>query len=300
MGEVYLAEHRLLRRPCAVKLIRPERVGDPRNLGLFEREVQATAGLTHPNTVEVYDYGHAEDGTFYYVMEYLSGLTLEDVVRRHGPLPPGRAVYLLRQVCDALREAHDAGLVHRDVKPGNLMVCTRGGIHDVAKLLDFGLVEPRGSGKPGDDPARQVGIAGTPSYMAPEQATGRDRPDARSDLYSLGAVGYFLLTGHPPFVRGSVLQVLAAHGVDPVVFPDHLKGGLPDDLQAVVLRCLEKDPADRFADAAESRRRVGGLSDAPGHGRERTRPGGGDRWPERAGRCPTIRSSRPGRRGRSR
>jgi eukaryotic-like serine/threonine-protein kinase len=249
MGEVYQAEHRLLRRPCAVKLIRPERFADPRYLGRFEREVQATAGLTHPNTVEVYDYGHAEDGTFYYVMEYLSGLTLEDVVRRYGPLPPGRAVYLLRQVCDALREAHGAGLVHRDVKPGNVMVCTRGGLHDVAKLLDFGLVELRGSGKLGDDPAWQSGIAGTPAYMAPEQAAGRNRPDARSDLYSLGAVGFFLLTGHPPFVRGSVLEVLAAHGVDPVVFPDHIEGGLPDDLRAVVLRCLEKDPADRFADA---------------------------------------------------
>ena len=143
MGEVYLAEHRLLRRPCAVKLIRPERVGDPQSLGRFEREVQATAGLTHPNTVEIYDYGHTEDGTFYYVMEYLSGLTLEELVGRHGPLPPGRVVFLLRQVCDALREAHDAGLIHRDVKPGNVMVCARGGIHDVAKLLDFGLVEPR-------------------------------------------------------------------------------------------------------------------------------------------------------------
>jgi serine/threonine-protein kinase len=250
MGEVYQAEHRFLRRPCAVKLIRPERFADPRCLGLFEREVQATAGLTHPNTVEVYDYGHADDGTFYYVMEYLSGLTLEELVGRHGLLPPGRAVYLLRQVCDALREAHGAGLVHRDVKPGNVMVCTRGGIHDMAKLLDFGLVEQRDSAKPGDDPAWQGGIVGTPAYMAPEQATGRNRPDARSDLYSLGAVGFFLLTGHPPFVRRSVMEVLAAHRGDPVVFPVHIKGGLPDDLQAVVLRCLEKDPANRFADAA--------------------------------------------------
>jgi serine/threonine-protein kinase len=251
MGEVYLAEHRLLRRPCAVKLIRPERVGDPRSLGLFEQEVQATAGLTHPNTVEVYDYGHTEDGTFYYVMEYLSGLTLEEAVRRHGPLAPGRVVYLLRQICDAIREAHDAGLVHRDVKPGNIMVCARGGIHDVAKLLDFGLVEPRGSGTSGVDLARRVELAGTPSYMAPEQAAGRDHPDARSDLYSLGAVGYFLLTGHPPFVRGSVLQVLAAHERDPAVFPDPIRMELPADLQAVVLRCLEKDPAARFADASD-------------------------------------------------
>src|SRR5262249_22791118 len=176
MGEVYLAEHRLLRRPCAVKLIRPERVSDPHSLDLFEREVQATAGLTHPNTVEVYDYGRTEDGTFYYVMEYLSGLTLEELVCRHGPLPPGRVVFLLRQVCDALQEAHDAGLVHRDVKPGNIMVCTRGGMHDVAKLLDFGLVEPQDSGKTDG----RLALVGTPTYMSPEQATARNRPDARS------------------------------------------------------------------------------------------------------------------------
>ena len=130
------------------------------------------------------------------------------------------------------------------------MVCTRGGIHDVAKLLDFGLVELRGSGEPGDDADWQGGIAGTPAYMAPEQAIGRDRADARSDLYSLGAVGFFLLTGHRPFVRENVRQVLAAHEVDPVIFPDQIDEGPPDDLRAVVLRCLNKDPADRYADAA--------------------------------------------------
>ena len=246
MGEVYLAEHRLLRRPCAIKLIRPERFADPRYLDRFEREVQATAGLTHPNTVEVYDYGRTEDGTFYYVMEYLAGLTLEELVSRHGPLPPGRVVYLLRQVCDALGEAHDAGLVHRDVKPANVMVCTRGGIRDVAKLLDFGLAEPQDP----QDAATPAGLVGTPAYMSPEQATGGVRPDARSDLYSLGAIGFFLLTGQPPFVRKSVLLMLAAHRRDRVEFPDHLPESLPADLQAVVLRCLEKQPSDRFADAA--------------------------------------------------
>ena len=144
MGEVYLAEHVLLRRPCAVKLIRPERVSDPGSLQHFEREVQATATLTHPNTVEIYDYGRAEDGTFYYVMEYLPGMSLAEVVSRHGPLPPGRVVSLLLQVCSALGEAHAIGLIHRDVKPGNIMACIRGGVHDVAKLLDFGLVEAQG------------------------------------------------------------------------------------------------------------------------------------------------------------
>lgn len=249
MGEVYLAEHRLLRRPCAVKLIRPERLGDPRSLRRFEDEVQATATLTHPNTVEIYDYGHAEDGTFYYVMEYLPGLSLDELVRRHGPLLPGRAVFLLRQICDALREAHAVGLIHRDVKPGNIIACLRGGTADVAKLLDFGMVQTCGGLSPGEDATLPHGIMGTPAYFSPEQAAGRDRLDARSDLYSLGAVAYFLLTGQPPFVRGNVLQVMAAHRNELARFPDHLEEQLPTDLQVVVLRCLEKDPAGRFADA---------------------------------------------------
>jgi serine/threonine-protein kinase len=250
MGEVYLAEHLLLRRPCAVKLIRPERVSDPRSLLHFEQEVQSTATLTHPNTVEIYDYGRAEDGTFYYVMEFLPGMSLAEIVSRHGPLSPERAVSLLLQVCGALGEAHAIGLIHRDVKPGNIMACIRGGVYDVAKLLDFGLVEARGGGNAGQDLTFERGLAGTPAYMSPEQAAGRERLDARSDLYSLGAVAYCLLTGHPPFVRENMLQVLAAHGDDPPVFPDHLQRELPADLQALVLRCLEKDPDDRFADAA--------------------------------------------------
>ena len=135
MGQVYLADHLLLRRPCAIKLIRPERAGDSTNLLRFEREVRATAGLTHPNTVQIFDYGHTEDGIFYYVMEYLPGLTLEQLVERYGPLPPGRAVHFLRQVCGALREAHASGLIHRDIKPGNIIICKRGGRYDVGKSL---------------------------------------------------------------------------------------------------------------------------------------------------------------------
>jgi len=249
MGEVYLAQHRLLRRPCAVKLIRPERLDDPRSRRQFEAEVQAMATLMHPNTAEIYDYGHAEDGTFYYVMEYLPGLSLDDLVRRHGPLPPARAVFLLRQICEALREAHAVGLIHRDIKPGNIIACVRGGVPDVAKLLDFGLVQTRGGSGLGEETAGPCGIAGTPAYMSPEQAAAPDRLGARSDLYSMGAVAFFLLTGQPPFVRGNVLQVLAAHRNEPAGFPSNFKEQLPADLQAVVLRCLEKDPAGRFADS---------------------------------------------------
>jgi eukaryotic-like serine/threonine-protein kinase len=248
MGEVYLAEHALLRRPCAVKLIRPERAGDPRNLARFEREVQATVALSHPNIVEVFDYGHTEDGTFYYVMEYLPGLNLDELVRRHGPLPPGRVIHLLRQVCGALQEAHAGGLIHRDIKPSNILVCQRGGRHDVAKLLDFGLVQTHGLNQDGTQLTQEGAIPGTPAYMSPEQGAGLDL-DARSDLYSLGAVAYFLLTGRPPFARGSAVQTLAAHLAEPVVAPDRHRPEVPADLQAVVLRCLEKDPSRRFPDA---------------------------------------------------
>src|SRR5205085_4446481 len=203
--------HQLLRRPCAVKLIRPEHAGNVANLERFEREVQIMATLTHWNTVEIYDYGHAEDGTFYYVMEYLPGLSLEQLVLQHGPLPPERVVHLLKQVCGALREAHAIGLIHRDVKPSNILICERGGLHDVAKLLDFGLVLAPGVSADGADLTQEGSIAGTPAYMSPEQAGGQENLDLRSDVYSLGAVAYFLLTGHPPFAGRSPVKVVAAH-----------------------------------------------------------------------------------------
>ncbi len=195
MGEVYLAEHQLLRRPCAIKIIRPERAGDAKMLARFEREVQATAKLSHWNSVYIYDYGHTADGTLYYVMEYLPGLTLQELVTKSGPLRPARIIYLLRQVCSALHEAHGLGLIHRDVKPANIFVSERGGQFDVAKLLDFGLVKPTRSlhGNPMASVADSVteltvdgGFAGSPLYMSPEQALGDALPDPRSDIYSLG------------------------------------------------------------------------------------------------------------------
>jgi serine/threonine-protein kinase len=251
MGEVYRAEHVLLRRPCAIKLIRPERAGDPNNLARFEREVRATATLTNWHTIEIYDYGHAADGTFYYVMEYLPGLTLEQLVNRHGPLPPQRAVHLLRQMCEALREAHAIGLIHRDIKPGNIIVGERGGLPDVAKLLDFGLVRQAGPDQQ-DGRLTQAGLLlGTPDYMSPEQADGSSDVDARSDLYSLGAVAYFLLSGRPPFVRKTAVQVLAAHLHEHARPLRELRDDVPSDLESVILRCLEKDTEQRFASAAE-------------------------------------------------
>jgi serine/threonine-protein kinase len=250
MGEVYLAEHLLLRRPCAVKLIRPEQAGDPANLSRFEREVQATATLTHWNTVEIFDYGRTAEGTFYYVMEFLPGLSLEALVENHGPLPPGRAVHFLRQMCAGLREAHGIGLIHRDIKPSNVIACERGGVYDVAKVLDFGLVHDLGLGREDNKLTHEGMVVGSPPFMSPEQAAGKSGIDQRTDIYSVGGVAYFLLTGQPPFVRETTMQMLLAHAYEPVVPPNALQPGVPADLEAVVMRCLEKDPKRRFEDVA--------------------------------------------------
>ena len=250
MGEVHQAEHALLRRQCAIKLIHPDR-RNPGDLRRFEREVQTTATLTHPNTVQIFDYGHADDGTFYYVMEYLPGLTLDELVTRHGPLPPGRAIHFLRQVCGALREAHAVGLVHRDLKPGNIMVCERGGQLDVAKLLDFGLVQTLGPGDDGERLTRDGAITGTPAYMSPEQVGGNADLDARSDIYSLGCVAHFVLTGRPPFAGGSPVKMLAAHLYEPVPDLSQVRPPVPADLHAVVAACLAKQPDERYSDVGE-------------------------------------------------
>jgi serine/threonine-protein kinase len=265
MGEVYLAEHLLLRRPCAVKLIRPEQAGDPTSLRRFEREVQAMATLTHWNTVEVFDYGHAEDGTFYYVMEYLPGRNLEQLVTDYGPLPPARAIHFLRQVCQALREAHGVGLLHRDIKPSNVLACERGGVWDVAKLLDFGLVQEARLAQQGGSDNRltmQGTILGSPPFMSPEQASGKGQLDARSDIYSLGGVAYYLLTGQAPFERENALQMLIAHASEAVVPPSRLRPEVPADLEAVVLRCLEKEPGKRFPNADSLDKALAACADA--------------------------------------
>jgi eukaryotic-like serine/threonine-protein kinase len=254
MGEVWLAEHGLLKRPCAVKFVRSELAAHPAAAGRFAREVQAVTGLTHPNTVRVYDYGRAEDGSFYYVMEYLDGPTLEQLVRDSGPLPPGRVVYLLRQLCGALAEAHAAGLVHRDVKPGNVIVARLGGMCDVAKLLDFGLVLDE-SAAGGEDRLTWAGaVIGTPAYMPPEQAAG-DPVGARGDVYALGAVGYYALSGRPPHGGATARQILAAVLTQPV--PP--LAGAPTDLAAVIARCLARDPSDRVATAWDLDRALAGC-----------------------------------------
>jgi serine/threonine-protein kinase len=250
MGEVWLAEHRLLKRPCAMKFIRADLAAEAATAARFEREVRAVTALTHFNTVRIYDYGRSDDGSFYYVMEYLEGPTLDRLVKERGPLAPGRAVYLLRQLCGALAEAHAAGMVHRDLKPNNILVATLGGQRDVAKLLDFGLVQDHSATRSDDRITRAGTVLGTPSYMCPEQAGG-EPVDARGDLYSLGAVAFFMLTGRAPFEASTVGKLISAHLTQPAPDLRSLRSDVPADLAAIVAKCLAKEPAARYQSAAE-------------------------------------------------
>lgn len=256
MGEVYMAEHQMMKRPCAVKVIRPEKAGDPKTLARFEREVRSTAKLSHWNSIDIYDYGNTEDGTFYYVMEYLPGHNIGELVEQYGAMETSRVVYLMTQVCSALAEAHSIGLVHRDIKPANIFCAYRGGEYDVAKLLDFGLAKPTYKSAEGTNDAaltQEGSITGSPLFMSPEQATGEREADARSDIYSLGAVLYYLATGQPPFNYSGSVKVIIAHASETASPPRQINADLPEELEEIILRCLEKDPDHRYQDAASLR-----------------------------------------------
>jgi len=260
MGVVWEARHALLRRRTAVKLLPADRAGEEA-IARFEREVQLTSELTHPNTIAIYDYGRSADGVFYYAMEYLHGIDLQALVDRYGPQPPGLVAHVLAQVCDALSEAHAVGLIHRDIKPANVILCERGGAPLVAKVLDFGLVK-RVQTESDPGLSRADAIVGTPLYMAPEAATEPERVDARSDLYAVGAVGYFLLTGGAVFEASSTPAVIAHHLFTKPVSPSERLGSpVPADLEAVVLSCLEKEPERRpaTAEALSARLRESGA-----------------------------------------
>lgn len=251
MGAVYRAGHILLRRPTAVKLLLPGK-SSAQDLMRFEREVQVTSCLTHPNTVVVYDYGRTPDGVFYYAMEYLEGVDLQELVDSGGAQPPGIVAQIVEQICGALEEAHSVGLIHRDIKPANVILCERGGAPAVAKVVDFGLV--KSIQVSADDPGlSHVGaILGTPLYLSPEAIAGPGPVGPRSDLYSLGAVAFFLLTGTEVFRAKSVVEICGHHLHSAPERPSvRRREALPEDLEELVLSCLEKDP-ERRPESADS------------------------------------------------
>jgi hypothetical protein len=244
MGAVYRAEHAMLRRKTAIKLLLPDRVSHDA-LVRFEREVQLTSQLSHPNTIAIHDYGRTPQGVFYYAMEFLTGKSLEKLVEEEGPQPAGRVVHILLQIAGSLREAHAAGLIHRDIKPGNLLIGEHGGMLDFVKVIDFGLVKQLDSG---ESPAvsRTDSIAGTPLFMAPECVTRPAGIDAKVDTYALGATAYYLLTGTPVFEGHSMVEV-CGHHLHSVPEPPsrRVSGPLPPVLEALILRCLAKQPEGR-------------------------------------------------------
>jgi hypothetical protein len=253
MGVVYRATHAMLRRPAAIKLLLPERAGAA-DLARFEREVQLTSRLAHPNTISIFDYGRSADGVFYYVMEYLDGFDLERLIDADGPLEAARTIRILAQASGALAEAHALGLIHRDIKPANLILTERVDEPDVVKVVDFGLVKTLQS-SPSDPAVTKIdSITGTPMYLAPEAIATPDAVDARSDLYALGAVGYFLLTGRHVFEAASVVEMCSKHLLETPIAPSlRLGRPVPADLEALLLACLAKSP-DARPDSADALR----------------------------------------------
>ena len=258
MGEVWRAQHRLLARNAAVKLVRPELLGAGNAseaklmLRRFEREAQATAALNSPNSIRLFDFGMTEEGTFYYVMELLAGRDLESLVRAFGPIPAERAIYLLRQVCHSLAEAHARGLVHRDIKPANIYVCRMGLDYDFVKVLDFGLVKLRKRDGADTLMTSSHTTTGTPAYMAPETILGNSDVDRRADVYSLGCVAYFLLTGELVFEGKTPMETLIQHVQSTPIPPSQrVELPIPKVLDDLILACLEKDPDKRPQNAEE-------------------------------------------------
>jgi hypothetical protein len=262
MGVVYRATHAMLRRPAAIKLLLPDLAGE-KNLARFEREVQLTSRLTHPHTISIFDYGRTADGVFYYVMEYVDGFDLEQLVDEDGPQKPERVIRILAQASGALAEAHALGLIHRDIKPANIVLTERVDEPDIVKVVDFGLVKAI-EASPGDASVTNIdAITGTPMYLAPEAIASPDSVDARSDLYALGAVGYFLLTGQHVFDAPTVVEVCSKHLLEVPVPPSQRLGrAVPPDLEALILACLAKKRDHRPASAEALRAALVACADA--------------------------------------
>jgi hypothetical protein len=259
MGKVFRAKHAFLIRPTAIKLLKPELV-DKQSIARFEREATLASQLTHPNTVEVFDFGVTPEGLFFCVMEHINGPSLQQLVERHGPLPPARVVYLLQQVCESLAEAHEAGMIHRDLKPQNIMACRRGGKADVVKVLDFGLAKRTHATESLALTASGM-LAGTPLYIAPERLRDPSSANPRTDIYSLGAVGFFLLTGREVFLGDSVADLLFQVMNAEPPRPSTLQGSVPAQLDQLVVDCLAKDPQRRPGNVSEILQVLRGIED---------------------------------------
>lgn len=263
MGEVWRANHRFLARPAAIKLIKPEVLGamtkEQREVLVerFRREARAAAMLRSPHTIHLYDFGVTGDGTFYYVMELLNGMDLQTLVSKHGPLPPGRAIYLLQQACESLSEAHGRGLVHRDIKPANIQVCQMGDYCDWVKVLDFGLVKTLGGEVAELGLTAPHTVTGTPAYLSPESALG-EPVDHRTDIYALGCVAYWMLTGRYVFTGENTMQIVARHtSAEPTPPSRHSRFDVSPELDELVLTCLKKKPGERPGTARELSDRLG-------------------------------------------
>ncbi|HWO08917.1 MAG TPA: serine/threonine-protein kinase, partial [Polyangiaceae bacterium] len=273
--------HAMLRRPTAIKLLADD---DEASLARFEQEVHVLAGLNHPNIVTVHDYGRTADGSFYYAMELLDGMDLEKLVAADGPQPPERVIHIVRQVARGLHEAHDVGLVHRDIKPANVFLCRHWGAPDAVKVLDFGLAKNKAD-RSTSVTGRDV-VLGTPLYISPEALKSAALVDARSDIYSLGAVAYYMLTGEPVFTGSSVVEVCVQHMHSAPVAPSERLGrAVPADLEASVLRCLAKSAGDRYPSAAELDRALAACAAADEWSADRARAW----WQLHGGRLPPVR-----------
>jgi eukaryotic-like serine/threonine-protein kinase len=276
MGEVWRARHRLLARSAAIKIVRPEVLastpGDAKlTLRRFEREAQATAALSSPHTIRVFDFGMTDEGTFYYVMELLTGRDLESLVKEFGPLPASRAVFLLRQACHSLADAHARGLVHRDVKPANIFVCRMGLEYDFVKVLDFGLVKFDGRAEGRTIMTLDRTTTGTPAYMAPEVILGDANVDRRADVYSVGCVAYYLLTGQLVFDADTPMKMMMQHvQAEPIPPSQRTELPIPRDLDEMVMACLQKNPDKRPQDAVELFQLASRQTSGWDHGTART------------------------------
>jgi len=292
MGEVWRAKHRMLARAAAIKLVRPEVLeggGEHHDIALkrFTQEAQATASMRSPNTIELYDFGVSAEGTFYYVMELLDGFDLETLVQKFGPVPAKRAVYLIRQVCHSLAEAHEHGLIHRDIKPANIYMCRYGRDLDFVKVLDFGLVKHRGEREDDVKLTAPDVVGGTPAYISPEQVTGDQPIDGRTDIYSLGCVAYWLLTGHLVFQGPTAMRTMVMHlNEEPVPPSQRTEMEIPAALEQIIMQCLEKDPAHRPQTTEELSMALAACETVPVWDREKAA-----RWWETCQPAPVVAPS---------